>query len=354
MVCTDPDCALLFVRRPGKSPKCPSCASTLQFRPVRKSKRRRGLLLALLLLLLAAGLLGWKFRPQRLVAVPNTLTGPVGSRVDMKVMKAGLFSKEDVTGHAVGVVLDPAVARFDQMTGMVRLVGPGGTVIRFQMGDLKTDVNLEAAAAANPEKITIEPHNVELGVGTTARLKLVGHYKDGTKADLTAAAEWKPQNDKIVFAMGGFLEGLAPGAATVSARYRATPEAPTWRPRPTSTWPRSIQVAGDRRRAAAGGRRPRQPLAHRRRGRRRQALFAPGVVATEDRGRPVLPGLGPWFDACGATRSATARFRPPSATDRRPEAASPSRHPRRRSARGPSRQARSPRHWTSWWAKSPI
>ena len=68
VVCTDPECALLFVRRPGKSPKCPSCASTLQYRPVRMSKRRRSLLLVLLLLLLAAGLLGWKFRPQRLVA----------------------------------------------------------------------------------------------------------------------------------------------------------------------------------------------------------------------------------------------------------------------------------------------
>ncbi len=139
-------------------------------------------------------------------------------------MKAGLFSKVDVTGQAVGVVLDPAVARFDQMTGMVHLVGPGGTVIRFQMGALKTDVTLEAAAEGNPEKITIEPHSVDLGVSTTARLKLVGEYKDGTKADLTAAAEWKPQNDKIVFAMGGFLEGLAPGASTISARYRATPD----------------------------------------------------------------------------------------------------------------------------------
>ena len=58
-------------------------------------------------------------------------------------MKAGLFSKEDVTGHAVGIVFDPAVVRFDQMTGMARLVGPGGTMIRFQMGDLKTEVTLE-------------------------------------------------------------------------------------------------------------------------------------------------------------------------------------------------------------------
>ena len=28
VVCTDPECNLLFVRRPGKSPRCPSCAGT--------------------------------------------------------------------------------------------------------------------------------------------------------------------------------------------------------------------------------------------------------------------------------------------------------------------------------------
>jgi hypothetical protein len=228
VVCTEPECALLFVRRPGKSPKCPGCASTLQYRrPVRKgSKRRRSLWVALLLLLLAAGLLGWKYRPERLVVVPNHLIGPVGSRFEIKVLKAGLFSKEDVTGHAVGIVMDPAVARFDQLTGMTRLVGPGGTNIRFQMGPLQSEVSLEATADPNPEKITIEPRDVDLAPGSTARLKLIGHYKDGATADLTAAAEWKPQNDKIVFAMGGFLEGLAPGASTVSASYRATPESP--------------------------------------------------------------------------------------------------------------------------------
>ena len=119
VVCTDPECTLLFVRRPGKSPKCPSCAGRSSRRPVRKGNGSAApALLLLLLLLLAAGLLGWKFRPERLVAVPNTIDRPGGQPRRMKVMKDGPFSKEDVTGHAVGIVLDPAVARFDQMTGI--------------------------------------------------------------------------------------------------------------------------------------------------------------------------------------------------------------------------------------------
>ena len=111
----------------GKEPQVPQLPGYLQYPagPQGQGKRRNVLLLLLLLLLAAAGLLGWKFRPRCLVAVPNTLTGPVGSRFEVKVMKAGLFSKEDVTGHAVGIVLDPAVARYDQMTGTARLVGPG-------------------------------------------------------------------------------------------------------------------------------------------------------------------------------------------------------------------------------------
>ena len=249
-----------------------------------------------------------------------------------------------MTGHAVGIVLDPAVVRFDQLTGMARLVGPGGTVIRFQMGDLKTDVTLEAAAAANPEKITIEPRSVELAPGSTARLKLIGHYKDGTTADLTAAAEWKPQNDKIVFAMGGFLEGLAPGAATISARYRATPESPyldaSANVNVAKIDLKSLEIGVEPVPVAVGrGSRLRIDAV----GRGRQALLGPGVVATEDRGRPVLPGLGPRVEPAGRPgrpRHALGHLR--RRTDGRASTSRVAVDPRRRSARGPSRQTRSP------------
>ena len=282
VVCTDPDCACCLFAGRERAPSAP-VASTLQFRPVHRA-RRRGLLLALV----AAGGgrdVGMEVPAPRLVAVPGTLSGPVGSRCDVQIMKAGLFSKVDVTGQAVGVVLDPAVARFDQMTGMVHLVGPGGTKIRFQMGALKTEITLEATVMANPEKITIEPHSADLGVGTTARLKLIGEYKDGTKADLTAAAEWKPQNDKIVFAMGGFLEGLAPGASTISARYRATPDShymeATANVGVSKIDVKSLAIAVEPLPVGVG----RGSRLHvERGGRRRQALLAPGVVATEDRG----------------------------------------------------------------------
>ena len=224
VVCTDPECALLFVRRPGQSHKCPSCEASLSLRPVRKKgRRKRKALLALLLLLLLAGLYYWWTHPGRLIATPNTHTGPVGSRVEFNVTRAGLFSKEDVTHQVIGEVFDPGVARFDNATCSATFFGPGKTMIRFHLGEGvdPVDVVLTATMPTAPDSIVIEPNEVELGIGTTARLKLVGKYEDGTEIDLTDAAEWEPLYEGPVYARDGLLEGLAKGTATVKASYRA-------------------------------------------------------------------------------------------------------------------------------------
>jgi len=223
VVCTDPECALLFVRRPGQSHKCPSCEASLALRPVKKKGRRKRKVLLALLLLLLAGLYYWWTHPDRLIATPKTHTGPIGSRVQFNVTRAGLFSKEDVTHQVVGAVLDPGVARFDNATCSATFLGPGATKIRFHLGDGvdPVDVDLISTMPTAPNSIAIEPGEVELGIGTTARLKLVGKYEDGTEIDLTDAAAWEPLYDGPVYARDGFLEGLAKGTATVTASYRA-------------------------------------------------------------------------------------------------------------------------------------
>lgn len=224
VVCTDPQCNLLFVRRPGQNPKCPSCEAAMADRPRKTGHWKRTALIGLLLFLLGAGLVWWYLHPERLVATPGTYTGPIGSRVQLKIERVGLlpFLGEDVTSRAVGVVLDPAVARFDQDAGSATLVGPGETLVYFHLGDVKpAQVALAAGPTVGPQKIVIEPGSVELAVGTTGRLKLIGQYADGTQADLTDAAEWTAQNDGIVYSYEGLLEGLTPGKTTVSASYRA-------------------------------------------------------------------------------------------------------------------------------------
>ena len=227
LICTDPDCGLLFVRRPGQKARCPSCEAALPTGPRKKKRRpsrKRALFVALLLFLLGCLVMYWLLNRNRLVATPKEWTGRVGSRVEFTVKKGWLFGRKDVSREAVAVVADPRVIRFDDFGSTATARSPGKTLVHFYLADRSTTATVTVAAAENPNKIAIEPELVELGVGTTAHLKLIGEYDDGTTADLTDAAEWDPKNDGVVFAHGGFLEGLGEGTSTVHVRYRASPE----------------------------------------------------------------------------------------------------------------------------------
>jgi hypothetical protein len=226
VVCTDPDCNLLYVRRPGKSPRCPSCEGLLQIRPKRKRNLKIAALALLLLLLFLSGMGWWLTRPGKLVAIPNQFTGPVGTRIDCQIIEKRLLKKKDVTHDAVGITCDPRVARFSQAAGSIRLTGAGRTTIEFQYDGRRAQVDVLATPSANPEKLVIMPSTVDLAVGTTSRLKVFGEYRDGTRVDLTEAAEWVPQNDGKVYAQGSLVEGLTPGSSTIGARYRGSAESP--------------------------------------------------------------------------------------------------------------------------------
>jgi len=225
VVCTDPECELLFVRRPGQSPKCPACEAALLAAPKKKrTLRKRAVFAGVLLFLLGCVLTYWLLTRNRLVATPQSWTGRVGSRVEFQVNRSGLFGPTDVSQEAVAVVADPRVLRFDHFGSTATARSPGKTLVHFYLGDKSTTASVTVGAAENPSQIAIEPELARLGIGTTARLKLIGHYADGTTAELTEEAEWEPKNDGIVFAHGGFLEGLDEGTSTIHARYRASPQ----------------------------------------------------------------------------------------------------------------------------------
>ena len=249
VICTDPDCALLFVRRPKGSPKCPACAAALPL-----AKRRRSpwaALLALLLLLLLAALLGWMFYPETLATAPGSLAGPVGSRFELKITKTGLFGKSDVTGKTAGTVGDPAVAAFDEATGVVRFTGPGETVLHVEMGKLATDVPVTSMAAPKPEQVAVQPlpakppekvavpprpdAPVEVAIlsdqGQTVHFPVGGEfgdfrvearYGDGMTRLVTKKAALRtpePPQDAPLAARGGKLIGVRPGRTSVTAEF---------------------------------------------------------------------------------------------------------------------------------------
>ena len=177
----------------------------------------------------------------------------------------------------------------------VTLVGPGTTKIEFQIGDLKTEVPISAEPSANPERIVIEPKNVELGVGTTARFKLFGEYKDGSRADLSDSAYWRPQpqDDRTVYAGGGLVEGMVPGNTTIAAKYRANPDSPyldaTANVSVSNVAFQSIEVGVNPKAVGLGlsGKLRADAV-----GRRRQAILRPGVVPVEGQRRSALSRVG--------------------------------------------------------------
>ncbi len=245
VVCADEDCNLLFVRRPGQSPKCPACEAALPT-PTKKPKRRGvPAVWIVLLVLLAAGAAWWYLGRHRLRVVPGQWTGPAGSRIAFEVKRPGLFGwgERDVGDAAVAVADDPRVVRPDRFGSGAVAAGAGTSLVRFYYGRRRATVRVTVQPPGLPERITIEPALVELSPGTTARLALRGHYAGGATADLTDSAVWVARNDGIAFAYDGRVEGLAAGTTTVTARY------PVRRP---AQPPENDQAAGGRKQAADG------------------------------------------------------------------------------------------------------
>ncbi len=226
LVCRNPKCNLLFVRRPGQTAKCPSCEALQVFVGAGPKPRKRRLLAGVLLLALGAVLLAGLLNRTHLHVTPSHWSGPAGSRVEFTVHTPGLFGfgAQEVTRQAVALSGDPRIVRVDRPSMTALASGPGKTVVRFFLGNRSAISTWTVTPARNPKKITLEPPALELGVGTTARLRLLGDYGDGVPVNLTETAYWVPNRDGIVYSYGGLVEGLREGNTQVVVRYQATPE----------------------------------------------------------------------------------------------------------------------------------
>ena len=229
-LCADDNCNLLFLKRPGQKPKCPACQAALPTKPKKKKRSKKPVLLLLILLLclLASGM--WYWNSNRLVARPAEWTGPEGGRIAFQVVRPGIFGfgEKDVTHQAVALSQDPRILRVD-LTGTAGVAqSQGQTIVRFHYAGRTAETTFTVTEREPPERISIEPQLIELGVGTTARLHLIGHYANEVTTDLTEVAEWTPLDDDVVYACNGLVEGLASGTSTVAARlpYHQSVEAP--------------------------------------------------------------------------------------------------------------------------------
>lgn len=233
VICTDPDCALLFVRRPGQSPKCPSCSAALALKPARRRSGRR-LALALLLLLLLLGLLAyWMYLRRQAAGLrvePDQLALCVGQVAELRIAAR---SQEPivVASNAPQIV---AVADSPERSAPEAAGGEGQAptavqrrVVARAEGEARIEVIQGAArrtvevvvSPAALKSLALEPARLVVPVGESARPRLFGTLEDGRRVELApemATTERVPspryvQFDPRNFALRG-VEPTPPGA----------------------------------------------------------------------------------------------------------------------------------------------
>jgi hypothetical protein len=214
VVCTDPDCNLLFVRRPGKSPRCPACSGTIVPRK-KKSTRKFAALWLLLLLLLLLGLGIWRPWQPPLVAAPTEYAGAVGTHADYKVYSKGLFGRKDVTREAIGVSLDRQIAKIDR-GGTIRFTGEGTTEILFHYGGRTATATAIATPSPNPNELVsleLSPAGpIDLPLGQMVRLQAFATFGDGRRVQVPSERlKWFCQ-EKSVPGLELFRDDVAFGA----------------------------------------------------------------------------------------------------------------------------------------------
>ncbi len=238
MICTNPQCSLLFVRHRGGSRSCPACEEATS-RPAPKGPRKSRRWIAVLLLVLVAATIGYLVHSiwhpfsllpsgPKLSVQPGDWTGPVGSRIEFVAKYLDSKGEEtDVSTRVIAVVDNPKVVDLDDVGIAASVRAPGKTVVHFYLGTDEAHATLRAEPPSNPAKIAMEPAQVTLGIGSTQQLRLWGEFEDGRKVDLTEAAEWLPVEGGNAYCLGGLLEGVAEGKSTVRARYAATTSEPS-------------------------------------------------------------------------------------------------------------------------------
>jgi hypothetical protein len=156
---------------------------------------------------------------QSIVVLAERLTLPLGLRLPLQAV-----------GHlSDGTTVDlTGLVDWNSADTQVAAVGAGGLVTALGLGDtVVTAVDpvtgLEgvlplAVTPAVLESLQVLPAQTDVPLGLLTPLEAVGHYSDGTQADLTHAVQWSSANPLIAIVNGGGgVLGLLPGDASIHA-----------------------------------------------------------------------------------------------------------------------------------------
>lgn len=237
-VCSKPSCLHLFLQRHDTSGRCPVCQSVRRPSSVENSPRSfartfsRFVALLLIVALGAGAAIWWQHQQDRqvindakppvvepLTVEPAQWTGPVGSQVQFVVNRREGESTEEVTSSAAVMVANPKVFSVKPFENTGKALFPGTTELTFFVGTLKVQTTVKVEPRTKPTKLTLQPETVNLGVGTTEQVKLIGEFEQGQPVDLTDDAEWESNQDPRFFVQKGQIEGEEAGIGTLRVRY---------------------------------------------------------------------------------------------------------------------------------------
>ena len=228
VICSNPQCSLLFVNRGAGTPQCPACSKSVKpLLPLTRGQRAYKALIGMLVLAVClAALLSYVLSrsgrgvPQdTFVAEPSDWRGPVGATVDVRTTLNAEGEEKDVTPDTVAVVEDPRILAVNRSGGFLARA-TGETVVHFYHSKYTTRATFHIELM-NPDRVVLDPKRIDLGTGSTIRLRLIGEFKDGQKANLTEFAEWLPVEGEAAQLRSGRVFGVTPGEAVVRVRYRA-------------------------------------------------------------------------------------------------------------------------------------
>ncbi len=166
------------------------------------------------------------FNRPTLTVTPAESKVPLGSRIEYKVEDhRWFFFHDDVTVRALARSDDPRVVEFDR-GGVAQAKSVGKAGVSFLLGNRAIFATVEVGPPEPPDSLTIEPGaNVRVPIGSTSRLKAIGHYQDGNSVDLTNAVDWVESADKRLLllkdAEKGLIQGDSAGVTKVVARFPA-------------------------------------------------------------------------------------------------------------------------------------
>lgn len=132
----------------------------------------------------------------------------------------------NLTGEVTWTSDTMEVATIDG-TGFAVTVGEGVAILQASHAGVSPFSTTLRVGQVELQSMEIVPASVNLSVGTTSQLQLLGHYSDGAVIDLTKLADWTVSFGGVsVIAVGntfedkGFITTFGVGATSVHATYQ--------------------------------------------------------------------------------------------------------------------------------------